>query len=195
MRRTTHAQPHSEKDSEPWNSPHIDNSITGKKRQTRSGQPHVVAQHVRVANRQLRRLQGYIVESADDVAADSCRGAADWGPTTPDRRTDKRWPTTTGAGRTRNFGCTHVPGWNMNLQRTGFRNTARGFGSGLQHGKAMITHLHDSTARWPATAAVSVSSGRARVSAPASAAKRSPTSTFRKHPQKSEVCHSFSTLR
>jgi len=35
------------------------------------GQRHVVAQYVSVANRQLPRFEGYIVESADFVAATS----------------------------------------------------------------------------------------------------------------------------
>ena len=50
----------------------------------------VAAQHVRVANRQLRQAEDYIVESADFVAV-ALAGSTDREPAAPDRRIYKRW--------------------------------------------------------------------------------------------------------
>ena len=64
---------------------------------------YVVAQHVRVANRQLRRPQDYIVESADDVAAASQERAADRGPPPRTEEQNKRWPPAIGRQPNKKF--------------------------------------------------------------------------------------------
>src|SRR5262245_56733110 len=62
-----------------------------------------------VANRQLPRPQGFIVESPDFVAVGS-RGPADREHSAPDRRTQAAASPRTEAGLIRNFGSTRTSG-------------------------------------------------------------------------------------
>lgn len=91
-------------------------------------------------------------------------------------------PPQLGASPTRNFGCTHAPGWRMKSQGNGLRNTARGFGKRFA---ARQDSGHSSTGRNDA-AGSSCQQPRAlrcaRVSPTRPAAKRPPASTLQQTP-------------
>lgn len=69
------------------------------------------------------------------------REAADRG--SPPRTEEQTNAGPPGVCRRRNFGCTHVPGWNMKPRRIGFEALPEGLESRLQYGKASVTHLYD----------------------------------------------------
>ena len=93
-------------------------------------------------------------------------------------------PPQLGASPTRNFGCTHAPGWRMKSQGNGLRNTARGFGkrfAARQDSGHSSTGCNDAAVNF-CHQPRALQRARAPHSTPA--AKRSPTSKLSKHPHR-----------
>lgn len=102
------------------------------------GQRHVAAQYVRVANRQLPRLEDYIVETADYVAATS-QGSWQTGVhrSGPNNRT--ALAAHLASAQQENFGCTRISVRDVNSQGLGFLTLPEDLESSLHYGNARFT--------------------------------------------------------
>jgi len=102
----------------------------------------VAAQHVRVANRQLRQAEDYIVESADFVAV-ALAGSTDRAPTAPDRRIYKCWLTTWWVPAQQEISDVRAPRVEVcKTQGWDFVTLPEGLERGLQHGTARLTRQY-----------------------------------------------------